>query len=62
MIDKLRHHWNVATRREFFTLAGSGLAGIALADLFAGTLAPRLAWRKILWRQERPIIRPERSP
>jgi hypothetical protein len=36
MIDKIRHHWNVGTRREFFTRAGSGLAGIALADLLAG--------------------------
>ena len=45
MIDKLRHHWNVATRREFFTRAGSGLAGIALADLFAadGRAAARAA-------------------
>src|SRR5260370_35571742 len=35
MIDKLRHHWNVTTRREFFTRAGSGLAGIALAHALA---------------------------
>jgi hypothetical protein len=35
MIDKLRHHWNISTRRQFFTRAGSGLAGIALADLLA---------------------------
>ena len=35
MLDKLRHHWNVSTRREFFTRAGSGLAGIALANLLA---------------------------
>jgi hypothetical protein len=33
MIDKLQHHWRVGTRREFFTRAGSGLAGIALAGL-----------------------------
>src|SRR5438093_672449 len=33
MIDKLRHHWPVTTRREFFTRAGSGLAGIALSHL-----------------------------
>jgi Protein of unknown function (DUF1501) len=33
MIDKLRHHWNVSSRRDFFTRAGSGLAGIALANL-----------------------------
>jgi hypothetical protein len=35
MLDKLRHHWNVASRREFFTQAGSGLAGIALASMIA---------------------------
>ena len=33
MLDKLRHHWNVSTRREFFEQAGSGLAAIALASL-----------------------------
>src|SRR5262252_2323880 len=33
MLNKLAHHWNVSTRREFFTRAGSGLAGIALASL-----------------------------
>ena len=32
---KLRHHWNVSSRRDFFTRAGSGLAGVALADLLA---------------------------
>jgi hypothetical protein len=31
MLDKLKHHWNVSSRREFFTQAGSGLAAIALA-------------------------------
>src|ERR1041384_2248814 len=35
MIDKLKHHWNVSSRREFFTRAGSGLAGIALASMLA---------------------------
>src|SRR5262245_18699910 len=35
MIQKLRHHWNVSSRREFFTRAGSGLAGLALANLLA---------------------------
>ncbi len=35
MIDRLRHHWNVSSRREFFTRAGSGLAGIALASMLA---------------------------
>ena len=33
MIDKLSHHWAVNTRREFFSRAGSGLAGIALAGM-----------------------------
>src|ERR1700722_7870750 len=33
MLNKLSHHWNIASRREFFSLAGSGLAGIALASL-----------------------------
>jgi hypothetical protein len=35
MLNKLRHHWNVSSRREFFTRAGSGLAGIALASMLA---------------------------
>src|SRR5689334_4572156 len=39
MEDKLRHHWQVASRREFFTRAGSGLAGIALASLLRGDSA-----------------------
>src|SRR5258706_2480629 len=52
MEDKLRHHWQVASRREFFTRAGSGLAGIALASLLRGdsalaaTLPDALAPRK----------------
>ena len=33
MIDRLKHHWNVSSRREFFTRAGSGLAGLALASM-----------------------------
>src|SRR5215470_14730957 len=33
MLNKLAHHWPVTSRREFFTRAGSGLAGIALASL-----------------------------
>jgi uncharacterized protein DUF1501 len=48
MLQKLNHHWEVATRREFFTRAGSGLAGIALASLLkaeqpglADPLAPK---------------------
>jgi hypothetical protein len=36
MNNKLRHHWNVRTRREFFTQAGSGLAGLALSSMLAG--------------------------
>ena len=45
MIDKLRHHWNISSRREFFTRAGSGLAGMALASMLAedGYAAPRVA-------------------
>jgi hypothetical protein len=35
MMNKLRHHWNVSNRREFFTRAGSGLAAIALANMLA---------------------------
>src|SRR6202167_6321671 len=30
-----KHHWQVSNRREFFTQAGSGLAGIALAAMLA---------------------------
>src|SRR3989441_6804262 len=33
MIQKLAHHWPITSRREFFQWAGSGLAGIALANL-----------------------------
>ena len=33
MLTKLAHHWPVTSRREFFTRAGSGLAGIALASM-----------------------------
>ncbi len=36
MLDKLHHHWQIRTRREFFQQAGSGLAGIALASLLRG--------------------------
>src|SRR6266700_3045863 len=35
MIDPRKHHSGVSNRREFFTLAGSGLAGIALAAMLA---------------------------
>jgi len=33
MNGKLSHHWPVRTRREFFTSAGSGLAGLALGTM-----------------------------
>ena len=33
MIEKLSHHWQVNSRREFFTRAGSGLAGLALGSM-----------------------------
>src|SRR5215207_2377932 len=33
MLDRLSHNWRVRTRREFFTRAGSGLAGIALSSM-----------------------------
>jgi len=33
MLRRLGHHWRVSNRREFFTRAGSGLAGIALAGM-----------------------------
>jgi Protein of unknown function (DUF1501) len=45
MLHKLSHHWPVTSRREFFTRAGSGLAGMALASLLraegADPLAPK---------------------
>lgn len=43
MLDKLKHHWNVSSRREFFTRAGSGLAGIALASMLAEDAAAATA-------------------
>ena len=33
MLKRLTHNWEVSSRRDFFTRAGSGLAGIALASL-----------------------------
>jgi len=33
MTNKLGHHWNVRSRREFFQAAGSGLAGLALSSM-----------------------------
>jgi hypothetical protein len=35
MLKQLQHNWPVRSRREFFTQAGSGLAGLALASLTA---------------------------
>jgi hypothetical protein len=35
MNSRLRHHWNVTNRRDFFTRAGSGLASIALGSMLA---------------------------
>src|SRR5262245_223663 len=35
MIDPRRHHSGATNRREFFTLAGSGLASIALTSMLA---------------------------
>jgi len=35
MNPKLRHHWNVSNRREFFSRAGSGLGAIALGSMLA---------------------------
>ena len=59
MIDKLRHHWNVSSRREFFTHAGSGLAGIALASMLAEDGARRARRRSwIRWRRRSRTITP----
>ncbi|HEU0120375.1 MAG TPA: DUF1501 domain-containing protein [Bryobacteraceae bacterium] len=42
MNQKLRHHWNVSSRREFFGRAGSGLGAIALGSMLAeGAEAPK---------------------
>jgi hypothetical protein len=35
MLHKLGHHWRVSSRREFFTQAGSGLAGLALGSMLS---------------------------
>jgi len=43
MLHKLSHHWPVTSRREFFTRAGSGLAGMALASLLRAESADPLA-------------------
>jgi hypothetical protein len=40
MLNKLSHHWSVSSRREFFTRAGSGLAGIALSSLLRADTPP----------------------
>ena len=47
MLSKLKHHWNITNRREFFTHAGSGLAAMALASLMdAEVTDPPFAPRK----------------
>jgi hypothetical protein len=44
MLKRLSHHWKVRSRREFFTQAGSGIAGMALANLLQGaTIGPHHA-------------------
>ena len=35
MLNQLKRHWKVSSRRDFFTQAGGGLAGIALAAMMA---------------------------
>jgi hypothetical protein len=40
MLHQLSHHWSVSSRREFFSRAGSGLAGIALASLLKADTPP----------------------
>ena len=55
MLHKLSHHWPVTSRREFFTRAGSGLAGIALASMLKADDPDPL-------HRSRPITRPRRSP
>ncbi len=45
-LSKLRHHWNVNSRRDFFTRAGSGLAGIALSAMLAEDAAAATARRQ----------------
>lgn len=39
MLKKMTHHWQVRSRREFFTQAGSGLAGLALGSMLAADKA-----------------------
>ena len=48
MIERIQHRWNVRTRRQFFSQAGSGLAGLALASMMpaANTNADPLAPKK----------------
>ena len=63
MIDKLKHHWNVSSRREFFTRAGSGLAGMALASMLAetGYAGPQRSARSAACRRNRTISRLAKS-
>jgi hypothetical protein len=39
-MKQLQHHWPVRTRREFFSHAGSGLAGMALSAMLAEGKGP----------------------
>jgi hypothetical protein len=38
MLHKIGHHWQVRTRREFFSRAGSGLAALALGSMLSEDL------------------------
>mgnify|MGYP000181470407 CR=1 FL=1 len=42
MLNQMKHHWQARSRREFFTQAGSGLAGLALSSMLAEA-APKSA-------------------
>jgi hypothetical protein len=57
MLDKLGHHWQVKTRREFFERAGSGLASLALASM-AGDLQGAAATPDPL-SQKKPHLAPK---
>ena len=61
-IFKNPHYRRAATRREFFTRAGSGLAGIALAQNVAGGRSGGAASPSTPWLPRSRIIRPRPSP
>ncbi|MBS1825856.1 MAG: DUF1501 domain-containing protein [Acidobacteria bacterium] len=42
MLNKMKHQWQARSRREFFTQAGSGLAGLAFSSMLAEA-APKSA-------------------